>query len=77
MTTPQTKLCSCCQRDLPLSEFGNNRQTPDGLMYYCKPCAAEKQRIFRKTNPAAAKAAKERYLVKVRLRNDAARKAAQ
>ena len=66
----KTKTCSCCHQPKPLSEFGKNRQTPDGLMYYCRPCASDKQRQFRVTNPESAKRSKEKYLAKIRARND-------
>lgn len=66
----KTKTCSCCNRPKPISEFGKNRQTPDGLMYYCRLCASAKQREFRATNPESARASKEKYLAKIRARND-------
>lgn len=69
------KHCPSCDKSKPESEFGLNRQTPDGLMYYCRTCAAEKQREYRKANPDAAKEAKAKYLAKVRARNDANRAA--
>lgn len=65
------KTCSSCGGTKPVSEFGKNRQTPDGLMYYCRTCAAEKQREYRKNNPDAAMESKRKYLAKVRARNDA------
>jgi hypothetical protein len=63
------KTCSSCRESKPESEFGKNLQTPDGLMYYCKHCAASKQRSFRRENPDSAKASRKRYLDKVRDRN--------
>ena len=39
-------------------------------MYYCRPCASDKQRQFRVTNPESARASKEKYLAKIRARND-------
>lgn len=35
---PQQKMCSSCERDLPLSDFGNNRSAPDGLQRTCRVC---------------------------------------
>lgn len=32
------KKCSCCQKELPESEFWKNRYTKDGLQTYCKSC---------------------------------------
>lgn len=69
------KHCPSCNKSKPESAFGNNRQTPDGLMYYCRECAADKQRKYRATHPDAAKEAKAKYLAKVRARNDANRAA--
>lgn len=65
------KTCSSCDKTLPVGEFGRNRQTPDGLMYYCRTCAAEKQREYRKNNPNAAMESKRKYLAKIRAQNDA------
>lgn len=73
----RTKICSCCDKPKPVDEFGKNRQTPDGLMYYCRACASAKQREFRKTNPDSTAASKARYLEKLRARNDARRAGAQ
>ena len=64
------KICSCCHQPKPVTEFGKNRQTPDGLMYYCRPCASAKQRDFRATNPDSATASKQKYLARIRARND-------
>ena len=66
----KTKTCSCCHQPKPVSEFGKNRQTPDGLMYYCRTCAAGKQREFRTNNPESTKTSKQKYLSKIRARND-------
>lgn len=71
----QPKHCPACGEIKPVSEFGRNRQTPDGLMYYCRTCATRKQKEFREANPDSAKASKKKYLDKIRARND--EKAAQ
>lgn len=34
----QTKRCSKCGRELPLSEFGRLSRSKDGLNYKCKEC---------------------------------------
>ena len=56
--------CPCCQGVLPPSEFNRDRQRPDGLRVYCKPCdrtkamaAAQKRKALlaagkRLTNPS-------------------------
>jgi len=63
------KTCSCCHKSKPRTEFGKNRQTPDGLMYYCRECASGKQKAFRVSNPESTKASRARYLDKLRARN--------
>ena len=69
----KTKICSCCGQAYPIQDFGKNCQAPDGLAYYTRKHAALKQREFRLANPDKTKAARERYLDKVRTRNLAAR----
>ena len=34
----ELKKCPLCKRDLPLSEFGNNKSTPTGKQPRCKEC---------------------------------------
>lgn len=34
----ETKKCSKCGRELPVSEFWKNASTEDGLQTYCKDC---------------------------------------
>lgn len=36
--TTETKKCSCCKQDLPVSAFGKNKSKKDGLQSYCKTC---------------------------------------
>jgi hypothetical protein len=56
--TEQTKHCSKCDRDLPLSKFGNDRQKKDGLSHWCKECRAASERAYAKTE--AGKATRKR-----------------
>lgn len=70
MTTMRTeKTCSCCRLPKPLAAFGRNRQTVDGLNYYCRSCAADKQAAWTKANPKKAKASKDKYLDRIRATN--------
>lgn len=39
-----SKRCLKCKLSLPTENFGKNRQSKDGLDYYCRPCASQKQR---------------------------------
>lgn len=40
----ETKKCTKCGRELPLSEFGKYNRTKDGLQYHCKQCVNESER---------------------------------
>lgn len=33
-----TKVCSCCKKELPVSEFYKNKKSSDELNYWCKQC---------------------------------------
>lgn len=56
------KRCSHCGKMKGPDAFSLNRQTLDGLAYYCKPCNAEKQREWKHANPTKVKRMKRRYL---------------
>ena len=34
----ETKECSRCGRELPVTEFGKNKRAKDGLQAFCKEC---------------------------------------
>lgn len=70
MTAPTTKRCGCCGRLFPVDDFGKNRQNPDGLAYYTKAHAAERQKEFRAKNPDSVAASKKKYLDRIRQQND-------
>ena len=61
MPAPVTKRCACCDKPFPLSEFGKNRQSKDGLHYYSKLCAALKSKAWYEANTAKAKASAKRW----------------
>jgi hypothetical protein len=44
----KTKVCSCCKKELPVSEFWVSRARKDGLQIYCKKCKCVKDLIARK-----------------------------
>jgi hypothetical protein len=50
--------------------FGKNRQSIDGLHYYCKPCAAARQRAWAKAHPDKVRAMRADYLRRVREQNE-------
>ena len=65
----RTKHCPRCARTQPVTGFGKNCQALDGLHYYCKACAAARQREWAKANPGKVKAMRAEYLRKVREQN--------
>lgn len=52
-----TKVCSSCNRELPVSSFHKHATSSDGLQCYCKKCRLFEQREYRRTQ-----AGKERDL---------------
>lgn len=47
----QTKICSGCNLDLPLSDFHKCRRNRDGLHRQCKTCRCTAMRLMRLNNP--------------------------
>ena len=49
-TKPETKVCSNCERELPITEFALNKTYKDGHNKQCKDCinAYQRQRYARK-----------------------------
>ena len=50
MTDEQTKVCTRCGRELPLSEFNKHKITKDGLNHQCKSCQKEYFKIWYETH---------------------------
>ena len=47
MPPKTTKVCTKCKRELPVSSFGPNKRSSDGLKVYCKDCENENCRKYR------------------------------
>lgn len=60
-----TKVCTKCSRELPIDQFGRDRQSSDGRAARCREClridSREANRRFRTANPDAVRAIKGRY----------------
>lgn len=48
MKTATHKKCCGCDRRLPIEDFWRNRSTRDGRYDYCRACASEYKRMYRK-----------------------------
>lgn len=46
VVTEQTKVCSKCNKELPISHFHCNNSSVDGLQYYCKDCMREANKVI-------------------------------
>ncbi|WP_234197100.1 ParB/RepB/Spo0J family partition protein [Pseudacidovorax sp. NFM-22] len=55
-TTPITKHCNHCDRDLPASAFAANAASADGLQRYCRSCGTAIKREYRRNKAASAAA---------------------
>jgi hypothetical protein len=65
------KTCSACQRTLRRDSFGCNLSAPDGLSWYCRECANEKQREWKAANPDKIAKWRKAYIKRTRARNGA------
>ena len=66
----RSKHCPSCEETKPVAEFGRNRQSIDGLHYYCRACAAARQREWAKDNPEKVKEMRQRYLRAMHAKNE-------
>ena len=53
----------------PVSEFGNDASTPDGLSTYCKDCRNSRQREWKKNNPSKVAQWRRNYIAANKKRN--------
>jgi hypothetical protein len=66
----RVKTCPSCKITKPVMEFGRNRQSIDGLHYYCRVCAAARQREWAKDNPEKVKTMRRNYLQAMHAKNE-------
>ena len=55
------KWCSLCKTHLSLDAFGNNRNGPLGLAFWCRACTRNKSAAWRAAHPEAKKARDQAY----------------
>lgn len=60
----KTKVCSVCKKEKNISDFGFNKNSPDGLSYFCKSCNVSKATQWAKNNPEKRKNARKNYIIK-------------
>lgn len=46
----ETKVCSKCEEEKNICEFGNSKSSKDGLLYCCKKCNRERGKKYTKEN---------------------------
>ena len=67
-----TKICTKCGRELPLSEFNKDKSRKDGLQCWCKSCKKQYGKQYRADNPEKMKqwyATLEGYARQIRYHN--------
>lgn len=55
------KTCSSCKRILARCEFRVDKSNPDGLMYSCKKCKSEKEKLLHQKNPQIRKKINDKW----------------
>ena len=57
----ESKACSTCKIEKPLSEYNRNKKHKDGRSYICKSCFADYQREYHKKNYDKLKQKRDKY----------------
>jgi|SRR5208282_2186452 len=57
-----SKVCTTCKQDLPLSAFGKNKRTKDGLHWSCKPCNVARSADWQRRNKDKVAARNKRWV---------------
>ena len=57
----ETKICSNCKQEKPISEFPKCKRNKDGLDTHCMDCRNKKNRAYREKNKEKVKEARKRY----------------
>lgn len=58
-----TKICSKCGRELPLTEYYKSKWNKDGFQNYCKECCKQHNKQFRIDNPTYMKDYNKQYSI--------------
>jgi transposase-like protein len=66
----RTKKCPTCKKAKPVAEFGRNRQSLDGLHYYCKECAAARQREWSSAHADKVRTMRRVYVARMHKLNE-------
>lgn len=57
----ETKICSNCGQEKPISEFPKCKRNKDGLDTHCKECRNAKNKAYREANKDKVKVARHKY----------------
>lgn len=57
----ETKTCSKCKREKPLTQFSKDKSKKDGHKYVCKLCAKVRDKAYREANREKLKALSKAY----------------
>ena len=57
----ETKICSNCDQEKPISEFPKCKRNKDGLDTHCKECRNAKNKAYREANKDKVKVARHKY----------------
>lgn len=49
-TSMQTKTCTKCKQELPVTSYSKDNTRTDGLSPYCKPCRSDENKAWRERN---------------------------
>jgi hypothetical protein len=60
----KTKVCSKCNIEKSVEEFGKSKSSKDGLYPSCKVCVNERLKKYRKENPEKVRLSKKKYYQK-------------
>lgn len=57
----EVKYCKRCDTTKPIGEFGKQKNRPDGLRFYCKPCNSESYKTWYYADTEKSRAVSKRW----------------
>jgi hypothetical protein len=62
----ETKVCTNCGVEKPISEFYKNKNIRDGFTCWCKKCDSDSHKKYRKNNKEIIKIGKKNIIKKIK-----------